>query len=125
MKTKNFNYFILFLSLIWIVYNLYEGNNYDNEIENHGIVTVGKITEFKGASMRPYLRYKYYVNEKAWGSDSPRDEKGEKIGGFYKVIYSSNNHEVSRIYLNEPITDTTLILEAGFSREDLKSISTN
>ena len=91
MKIKYFNYSILFLVLIWIVYNLYDGNNYDKEIEKHGIVTVGKITEFKGASMRPYLRYEYYVNEKVWGSDSPRNKKGEKIGGFYKVIYSSKN----------------------------------
>lgn len=119
MKTKYFNYFILFLAIIWIFYNLYNGNIFDKEIEKYGIVTVGKITKFKGASSRAYLTYKYYVNKRPHGSDSPRDEKGEKIGEFYKVIYSSKNPDKSRIYLDEEITDTVTILNSGFSRQDI------
>lgn len=119
MTKKYFNYSVLILVLIWIVYNLYEGNNYDNEIEKYGKTTVGKVTKFKGAGRRAYLRYQYYVNNNSFGSDAPRDEKGEKIGQFYKVIYSTKNPKICRIYLDEPVTDTTLILKAGFSREDI------
>ncbi|MBE9575489.1 hypothetical protein [Flavobacterium proteolyticum] len=122
MKTKYFNYIAFALVVIWIMYNLYEGNNYDNEIEKNGITTVGKVTKFKGAGRRAYLRYQYYVNNNLFGSDAPRDEKGEKIGQFFKVIYSNKKPEVCRIYLDEKITDTTLILKAGFSKEDIANM---
>ena len=122
MKTKYFNYFAVFFAISWILYSLYNGEIFDKEIEKYGIITVGKITKFKGASSRTYLRYHYYVNNNSFGSDSPRDEKGEKIGEFYKVIYSSKNPEKSRIYLDEKITDTTSILNAGFSREDIVNV---
>lgn len=121
MKNKYFNYFTVFFAISWIFYSLYNGEIFDKEIEKYGIITVGKITKFKGASSRAYLRYHYYVNNHSFGSDSPRDEKGEKIGEFYKVIYSSKNPEKSRIQLDEKITDTTSILNAGFSREDIIS----
>lgn len=97
MKNKYFNYFTVFFAISWIFYSLYNGEIFDKEIEKYGIITVGKITKFKGASSRAYLRYHYYVNNHSFGSDSPRDEKGEKIGEFYKVIYSSKNPEKSRI----------------------------
>lgn len=119
MKTKHFNYFAVFIAMSWIFYSLYNGEIFDKEIKKYGIITVGKITKFKGASSRAYLRYQYYVNNNSFGSDSPRNEKGEKIGEFYKVIYSSKHPEKSRIYLDEKITDTTTILNAGFSREDI------
>ena len=121
MKNKYFNYFAVFFAISWIFYSLYNGEIFDKEIEKYGIITVGKITKFKGASSRANLRYHYYVNNNSFGSDSPRDEKGEKIGEFYKVIYSSKNPEKSRIYLDKKITDTTSILNAGFSREDIIS----
>ncbi|WP_291106361.1 hypothetical protein [Flavobacterium sp. UBA6195] len=68
------------------------------------------------------MRYKFYSNGKLYFSDSPRDDKGEKIGEFYKVIFSSKNPEVSRVYLDNKITDKTLILKAGFSEDDINSI---
>jgi hypothetical protein len=122
MKTKYFNYIAFALVVIWIIYNLYEGNKYDDEIEKNGVETIGRITKFKGAGSRPYLRFRFYANNKLFGSDSPRDDKGEKIGDFFKVIYSSKNPEICRIYLDEKITDTTLILKAGFSIEDIENM---
>lgn len=122
MKVKHFNYTVLFLAMIWIVYNLYQGNLYDNEIEKNGVVTIGKIIKFKGAGKRPYLKYKFYSNGKSYFSDSPRDDKGEKTGEFYKVIFSSKNPKVSRIYLDNRITDKTLILKAGFSEDEIDLI---
>lgn len=122
MKTKHFNYAAFVLVIIWIIYNFYQGYLYDNEIEKNGVVTIGKITKFKGAGKSPYLVYKFYSNGKSYFSDSPRDNEGEKIGEFYKVIFSSNNPEVSRIYLDNRITDKTLILKAGFSEDEIDSI---
>jgi hypothetical protein len=122
MKTKYFNYIAFALVVFWIIYNLYEGNKYDQEIEKNGLETIGRITKFKGVGGRPYLRFGFYAKNKLFGSDSPRDYKGEKIGEFFKVIYSTKNPKVNRIYLDEKITDTILILKAGFSREDIENM---
>ena len=103
MKNKYFNYLAFIVVIIWILYNLYQGDIYDKEIKNNGITTVGKVTKFKASSGSPYLRYQFYVNSRSYGSESRRDKKGEKIGEFYKVIYSSKNPEVKRIYLDEKI----------------------
>jgi hypothetical protein len=119
MTKKYFNYSVLILALIWIVYNLYHGYNYNKELEEYGIVTIGKITKFKGAAKSPYLNFKFFVDGNSYGSDSPRDNNGEKIGQFFKVIYSSKNPKICRIYLDQPVIDTTLILKAGFSIEDI------
>ncbi len=122
MKTKYFNYIAFALVFFWIMYNLYEGNKYDQEIEKNGLETIGRITKFKGVGGRPYLRFGFYAKNKLFGSDSPRDDKGEKIEEFFKVIYSTKNPKVNRIYLDEKITDTILILKAGFLREDIENM---
>ena len=71
---------------------------------------------------RCFLNFKFFIDGNSNFSDSPRDNNGEKIGEFFKVVYSSKNPEVSRIYLDEKITDTTLILKAGFSKEDIENM---
>lgn len=38
---------------------------------------------------------------------------------FYKVYYLKDNPEKYLIELDKPISDTTLILKAGFSIEDI------
>jgi hypothetical protein len=119
MTKKYFNYSVLILVLIWILYVFYEGRNYDNEIKEFGVSTVGKVINLKGASKRPYIDYRFNVNGKRIFSETPVSDELLKRGEFYKVIYSSKNPKICRIYLDEPVTDTTLILKAGFSREDI------
>ncbi len=108
--------------VLWLSYNFYYGYNYNKGLKETGIVTVGKITEFKGATKSPCLNFKFFIDGNSNFSDSPRDNNGERIGEFFKVIYSSKNPEVCRIYLDEKITDTTLILKAGFSKEDIENM---
>jgi hypothetical protein len=123
MKTKHFNYLAFSIVIIWLFYNLYHGYIYNKEINEFGVSTVGKITKLKVASKRPYLDYRYNINGKRVFSDTPIGIDSAKIGEFYKVIYSSKNPEVTRIYLEEKITDIVAILKAGFSREDIKNMS--
>jgi hypothetical protein len=122
MTRKQFNNSVLVLVLIWLVYILYEGNNYDKEIKEFGVFTIGKVTNLKGASKRPGIDYSFNVSGKKVFSDSPVSINSIKEGEFYKVVYSSKNPEVCRIYLDEKITDTALILKAGFSREDIANM---
>ena len=119
MTKKHFNYSVFILVLIWILYIIYKGENYDNEIKKFGISTIGKVTNLKGASKRPGIDYSFNVSGKKVFSDSPVSVNSIKEGEFYKVIYSSKNPEVCRIYVYKKITDTVLILKAGFSREDI------
>ena len=122
MTKKHFNNSVLILVLIWILYIFYQGNNYDNEIKEFGVFTIGKVTKLKGASKKPGIDYRFNVNGKRVFSDSPISVKSIKKGEFFKVIYSSKNPEICRIYLDEKITDTTLILKAGFSKEDIENM---
>jgi hypothetical protein len=120
---KKIGYFFTFgILALWLSYNFYYGYNYNKELEEFGIVTIGKITKFKGAAKSPYLNFKFFIDGNSYGSDSPRDNNGEKIGQFYKVIYSSKNPEICRIYLDEPVTDTISILKAGFSRDEISKM---
>ena len=123
MTKKHFNYSVFILVLIWILYIIYKGENYDNEIKKFGISTIGKVTNLKGASKRPGIDYRFNVSGKKVFSDSPVSINSIKEGEFYKVVYSSKNPEMCRIYLDEKITDTALILKAGFSREDIANMS--
>jgi hypothetical protein len=77
--------------VLWLLYNFYYGYNYNKELKESGIVTVGKITEFKGAAKGPYLNFKFFIDGNSYFSDSPRDNNREKIGEFFKVVYSSKN----------------------------------
>jgi hypothetical protein len=122
MLKKNGYLIVIVIFVLWLIYNFYHGYNYNKELKESGIVTVGKITEFKGAAKGLYLNFKFFIDGNSNFSDSPRDNNGEKIGEFFKVVYSSKNPEVSRIYLDEKITDTTLILKAGFSKEDIENM---
>jgi hypothetical protein len=122
MTKKHFNYSILILVLIWILYIFYEGSNYDNEIKEFGISTVGKVINLKGASKRPYIDYRFNVNGKRIFSETPVSDELLKKGEFYKVIYSSKDPKITRIYLDKKITDTVAILKAGFSREDIANM---
>jgi hypothetical protein len=122
MLKKNGYLIVIVIFVLWLLYNFYHGYNYNKELKESGIVTVGMITEFKGAAKGPYLNFKFFIDGNSNFSDSPRDNNGEKIGEFFKVVYSSKNPEVSRIYLDEKITDTTLILKAGFSKEDIENM---
>ena len=74
--------------VLWLIYNFYHGYNYNKELKESGIVTVGKITEFKGAAKGPYLNFKFFIDGNSNFSDSPRDNNGEKIGEFFKVVIS-------------------------------------
>ena len=85
-------------------------------------LTIGKVTNLKGASKRPGIDYSFNVSGKKVFSDSPVSINSIKEGEFYKVVYSSKNPEICRIYLDEKITDTALILKAGFSKEDIANM---
>ena len=125
MNSKKVSVYIGFISIaLLILINLFpfEDKN-ENELNKYGVETLGKIINFKiinprGSSPpKEYLDYIFVTNGKDYIYDESREEYSNvKKGSFYKLVYSSRNPKINKIYLNEEITDTTLIIKAGFKK---------
>ena len=114
--------FITVIIIIISVFHLFKKlNRY-----YYGIESIAKLYNIKSTGKTYYVQYFYYIGNVEHKSENQMGflNKGKR-GNFYKIVYYSKNPKNVEIFLDEPITDTTLILEAGFSIEDLKSISTN
>jgi len=109
---------IIFVLLgIWIIISIFQIGKTDKELEKYGVETVAKTTRFVGKSKSPYVDYIFVVNGKEYLDDSPREKKPyEKVKHFYKLVYSSRNPKINKIYMEKEITDTTLIMKAGFRK---------
>ena len=92
----------------------------------YGIESIAKLYNIKSTGKTYYVQYIYYIGNVEHKSENQMGllNKGKR-GNFYKIVYYSKNPKNVEIFLDEPVTDTTLILEAGFTREDLKSINNN
>lgn len=88
----------------------------------YGIESIAKVYNIKSTGKTYYVQYIYYISNVEHKSENQMGflNKGKR-GNFYKIVYYSKNPKNVEIFLDEPVTDTTLILEAGFSREDLKN----
>lgn len=84
--------------------------------------TVGKVYKFYSNRSNNRYYYKYSYNSAVYNDNEDLDYYGgdECIGKFYKVYLSTKNPQYSKIILDHEITDTTEILNAGFTIEDLK-----
>lgn len=115
-NNKKITYFILKIIalsvfIFWIIsiINKRERNKFPVE-------SVAKIVKFKGASKRQYLDFIYYHDGKIYEKDWYRGSHPKvKVGDYYKIIYSSKNPKNVEIFLDEKITDTTLIKNAGLN----------
>ena len=108
---------IFILVGIWIVISIMQIGKTDKELEKYGVETVAKTTRFVGKSKQPYVDYIFVVDGKEYLDDSPREKKPyEKVKHFYKLIYSSRNPKINKIYMDKEIIDTTLIMKAGFKK---------
>lgn len=88
----------------------------------YGIESIAKVYNIKSTGKTYYVQYIYYISNVEHKSENQMGflNKGKR-GNFYKIVYYSKNPKNVEIFLDEPVTDTTSILEAGFSREDLKN----
>lgn len=111
--------FIITILLLVIFFNYYR-NNYQENILKNGKQTVAKIVELNGQSRRKAFHFIFYSNNICTRRSGFRENfPNVKVGKFYKVFYLPENTEECFIDLENEITDATLILEAGFSREDI------
>ncbi len=94
-------------------------NPEDKEIDANLVKTVGKVKDEYEHSIT-YCFYvgnlRYFANANGYHYD---------IGRFYKVEYSSLNPKYSRIFLDEEVTDSAAIANAGFRTKTMKEIMEN
>jgi hypothetical protein len=120
---KKLAYIIIAICAIWVLFSISKSYINDIELNNYGIQTIGKVIKFKGISKTKGFEYIYYENGKLKKSESLIGlEDNIKLGDFYKVVYLPSNTNVKKIYSDDKITDTTLILKAGFSKEDIANM---
>ena len=91
------------------------------QIENHGQIIIAKYVSYKNYPKSQENHFIYYINGKKvqnYASDNDVDFR-QNIGKFYKIKYLIKYSEIIHPMYEEEVTDTTEILEAGFSKEDL------
>lgn len=105
---------IALIAIIWYVILRYQNQK---ELEKYSITTLGKVDKLvriRYANSR--FNYSYYHNGKKYTNESGLGDIDPKtiFNNFYKVIYSSKNPNISKIYLNEKIEDSLMIIQSGF-----------
>lgn len=112
------------LTLFLISY--FRSNWADKELKKNGKTTVGRIDSIDSIERLPkwsIIYMSYYVNNKK--NTFSEDDLGtgiltKDIGKFYEVRYLPDSEIIRGVYSKE-ITDTTEILKAGFSMEEIEN----
>jgi hypothetical protein len=104
--------------IIWFIVILlfYHGYNKAARVL-YGTESVAKLHKIKSTGKTYYVEYIYFVNDEKYVSENQMGfKKRGNVGDYYKIIYSSKNPKNVEIFLDERITDTVLIRNAGFNK---------
>lgn len=110
---------VLVLVVISFIINGYF-RKYD--IEKKGEITIGKYVSQRNYPKTQTNFFIYYVNGVKYKHNGGRTPRGfsENIGKFYKIKYSTKYKGAIEPLLDQEVTDTVAILQAGFTKEDIK-----
>lgn len=121
LKYKDDINFILFLIVIGlgIGYITYDNSKKNEELEKFKQKTVGKInridTKGKGGSS---FVYSFFIDNKMYVGRIDRDKNPYvKINEFYEIEYSSKNPHINKLIVDEEITDSIKIMNAGYQKK--------
>jgi hypothetical protein len=111
--------FFVFLALM-IIRSYYVGY----KIDNYGQTIIGKYVSHKSYPKSQKNYFIYYINGKRitdYSAENVSLDFRLNIGKFYKMKYLDEYPGAIHPMFDEEVVDTTSILEAGFSKEDLKN----
>jgi hypothetical protein len=113
---------VLLVILITFIYYLFESYIIKYNTENKGKISVGKYVSQDKWAKGELNYFVYYINGVKHKENGGRAPKGfsENTGKFYKIIYSEEYENSIKAFYEEEITDTTLILNAGFSKTEIE-----
>ena len=121
-NNKKLAYIIIGICIVSVLYSVVKSYNNSIQLNNYGMQTIGRVIEIKGISKSKGYIYLYYIDGKPIKSESLIGlEENIRLGDFYKVNYLPNNPYIKKIITDKKITDTALILKAGFSKEDIEN----
>ncbi len=121
-NNKKLAYIIIGICIVSVLYSVVKSYNNSIQLNNYGMQTIGRVIEIKGISKSKGYIYLYYIDGKPIKSESLIGlEENIRLGDFYKVNYLPNNPNIKKILSDKKITDTALILKAGFSKEDIEN----
>lgn len=98
---------------------------YKEKFKKEGQITIGRIDSIERLPKWSIIYVSYYVENKKCNyheDDLDADITKTDIGKFYEIKYLPDSPEIIRVNYLKQITDTTAILKAGFSREEIKPL---
>jgi hypothetical protein len=109
--------------LIFIIRDLY----IKNTTKNKGIEVIAKYDSVQRLPKRSYYYFSYYLKGKkisTCNSGLKKIFEPNRItvipNKFYWAKFNPNHPDVINVNQEQEVTDTTLILRAGFSRKDIE-----
>ncbi|RXM43292.1 hypothetical protein [Flavobacterium sp. YO64] len=114
---------VLFAIVFGLIFLFIKGHLRSKEIQENKKQTVCKFVFCKTFPKTTVSFFKYNVNNKWYRNSCDRcpENYSEKINKFFIIDYSSKDPDNIRVDFSNQITDTTAILKAGFTREDIGS----
>lgn len=107
------------------MYGQLRSYQYENKLKVDGETTIGRIDSIVRFPKSSTVFISYIILNKKYNSfESALDKKisAKDIGKFYEFRYLLDSPEIVRGNYSKEITDTTAILKAGFSREEMEYI---
>ena len=93
------------------------------DVKNKGKVSIGKYVSRDNWAKGELNYFIFYIDGKRYKEDGGRAPAGfsKNIGKFYKIKCSEKYKGAIQALFNQEVTDTTEILKAGFSKEDIEN----
>lgn len=113
---------VLLFLILGILCLIIVGNIRGYDIEKNGKITIGKYVSQKNYPKTQTNFFIFYINGVKHKYNGGRVPKGfsKNIGKFYKIKYSTKYKGAIEPLIDQEITDTLAILQAGFARKDIR-----
>lgn len=98
---------------------------YEKELKKEGELTIGRIENIINLPKWSNIFTSYYINNQYYiyhENDLGTKITKTDIGKFYEIKYLPDSPKIIRVNYSKQITDTTAILKAGFTREEIINI---
>ena len=116
MSKKVLSLIVIICTLILIFILFKKGNKEQESIENNKYETVAQVYKFYSNRSNARYYYIYYYNGKRYRNSEniKNGNREDSVNKFYKVNLSTKNPVYSNLLLDEEITDSKIIKNAGF-----------
>jgi hypothetical protein len=124
MKVKTKAILILGAMSFIFLFAYIRSHRYEEKLSKGGKITIGKIDSIIRLPKWSNIYITYYIDNKRYDyheNDLDAEITKNDIGKFYEVRYLQDSPEIIRANYSKQITDTTAILKAGFSREEIEN----